>query len=91
VTTKKRGPLVVPLDGLAPGEAAIVVRLDAASPRELRRLTALGLLPGATLEMVACSPALVLYAGNALLALDREAGRSVRVRRITRSSPSRRS
>lgn len=58
------------LAGLAEGEGATIVRLAARNAGELRRLLALGLLPGVELAVERRWPAIVLRVGFATLALD---------------------
>lgn len=44
-----------PLDGLEPGEAGVIVRVDG-EPAIARRLMELGLVPGTTVEVVRRAP-----------------------------------
>jgi Fe2+ transport system protein FeoA len=58
------------LDTLPPGGKGVVQRLAAASGSDLRKLLALGLLPGVDVEVERRWPALVVRAGSATVALD---------------------
>jgi len=59
-----------PLAGLGPGQRATVRRLAVASPADLRKLLALGLLPGVEVEVERRWPAVVLKLDSATVALD---------------------
>jgi Fe2+ transport system protein FeoA len=59
-----------PLAALVPGQRATVRRLAAGSPADLRKLLALGLLPGVELEVERRWPAVVLKLDCATVALD---------------------
>ena len=59
-----------PLADLAAGQKATVRRLAAGSPADLRKLLALGLLPGVELEVERRWPAIVLKLDCATVALD---------------------
>ena len=65
------------LDDLEPGRRATVQRLVAPGGAELRRLLALGLLPGVEVEVERRWPALVVRAGGARVALDVELAAAV--------------
>ena len=58
------------LASLEPGERATVRRLAASSAADLRKLLALGLLPGVELEVERRWPAVVVRMGYATVALD---------------------
>ncbi len=58
------------LASLAAGQKAVVGRLAAKSPAELRKLLALGLLPGVELEVERRWPAVVLRLDYTTVALD---------------------
>ncbi len=58
------------LASLGPGERATVRRLAAAAGPDLRKLLALGLLPGVELEVERRWPAMVVRIGFATVALD---------------------
>jgi ferrous iron transport protein A len=59
-----------PLATLAPGQRATVRRLAAASAADLRKLLALGLLPGVEFEVERRWPAVVLRLDSTTVALD---------------------
>lgn len=59
-----------PLAALAAGQRATIRRLAAAKPADLRKLLALGLLPGVELEVERRWPAVVLKLDGATVALD---------------------
>lgn len=71
----------VPLTALAEGESAVVTCLEDAGGAAASRLAALGVLPGAALVVVQCTPAWVFQMGHAELAVDGELARRIRVRR----------
>jgi len=59
-----------PLSALMPGQRATIRRLAATNPAGLRKLLALGLLPGVELEVERRWPAVVLKLDGATVALD---------------------
>lgn len=59
-----------PLSALMPGQRATIRRLAAGGPAALRKLLALGLLPGVELEVERRWPAVVLKLDGATVALD---------------------
>jgi ferrous iron transport protein A len=69
------------LADLRVGDRAVVQRLDAPRGADLRKLLALGLLPGVEVEIERCWPAVVLRMGRAQLALDAELAEAVLVAR----------
>jgi Fe2+ transport system protein FeoA len=62
--------LPVTLDTVRPGARAVVQRLATERGGDLRRLLALGILPGVELEVERAWPAMVLRIGYATVALD---------------------
>jgi ferrous iron transport protein A len=58
------------LDTLRAGARGVVQKLAAANGADLRKLLALGLLPGVSVEVERCWPAMVVRAGSAVVALD---------------------
>ncbi len=62
--------LAGPLTELEPGRRAVVRRLEAAGPADLRKLLALGLLPGVEIEVERRWPAVVLRLDHTTVALD---------------------
>ena len=75
-------PLLIPLSQLRVGEEATVVLLHTARHDYLQRLAAFGLTPGRRLHLRQTSPALVVKVGETDLALDRQAGSEIIVRRL---------
>lgn len=67
---------------LEAGERGTVQRLAAASGAELRKLLALGLLPGAEVEVERRWPAIVVRMGHARLAVDAALAEAVLVGRV---------
>ncbi len=64
--------LEVPLTKIAEGQGCEVVRLEPGSAERLRRLLALGLVPGAPVKVTRKWPAIVFKMGFAEFALDGE-------------------
>ena len=73
-----RGRDEVRLSDLGPGSTGVVSRLDFGN-KGLRKMLALGLLPGTRVEVRRRSPCWVLRAGNTDLALDREVAQGIHV------------
>jgi len=69
------------LGGLEAGERAVVRHLDARRGADLRKLLALGLMPGVEVEVERRWPALVLRMGYATVALDADLADAVFVAR----------
>lgn len=65
------------LGDLKAGTSCTVVRLDSGTPDRLRRLLALGVLPGSRLEVTQAWPGIVFRMGFSEFALDRELARSI--------------
>jgi Fe2+ transport system protein FeoA len=68
----------VRLSDLGPGSSGVVSRLDFHN-KGLRKMLALGLLPGTRLSVRRRSPCCVLRAGNTELALDRDVAQGIHV------------
>jgi len=64
-------PLVAPLSRLAPGQKGVLAYLHASDPQHLQKIMALGLLPGATIELVQSFPAFLFRVGHSEFAVDR--------------------
>lgn len=64
---------------LAPGQRGTIRRLAARAPGDLRKLLALGLLPGVELEVERRWPAVVLRLDYASVALDADLAEAVLV------------
>jgi len=71
----------VPLATLAENERARVTCLDEADLGALRKLAAMGVLPGAEVTLIQRSPVFVFRLGYAEFAVDAELAARVRVRR----------
>ncbi len=71
----------VPLAALAEDERARVTCLDEADVGALRKLAAMGVLPGAEVTLIQRSPVFVFRLGYAEFAVDAELAARVRVRR----------
>lgn len=69
------------LADLGVGDRAVIQRLDAPRGADLRKLLALGLLPGVEVEIERRWPAVVLRMGQSQLALDAELAEAVLVAR----------
>lgn len=74
-------PLVQPLSGLAPGQSGRIVHIVPREPGLLVRLSALGLVPGATVALQQRSPAAVLRIGETTLAIEAALAGDIYVRR----------
>ena len=70
-----------PLAELAPGEQDVVSRLGPESEEtDLRKLLALGVVPGVPVKVVRRTPSLVFQLGFSEFAIDMELARSILVR-----------
>jgi len=79
-------PLVSRLLDLGVGETARIVYITPQSRRSLDRIATLGIVPGARVGLKQKSPALVLEVGQTLVALDREIGSEIYIRRILKEA-----
>lgn len=77
-------PLIVPLARLGIGEEATVAFIHTTRSTYLQRLSAFGLAPGCRLRVSQTQPALILQVGQTKLALDRQAGDEIFVKRHAR-------
>jgi DtxR family Mn-dependent transcriptional regulator len=75
-------PLVCPLDRLRAGDRGRIVYIAPRESSSLVRLSTLGLVPGATVELQQKSPAAVLRLGETTLALDPAIASEIYVKRI---------
>lgn len=80
-------PLIVPLAHLALGESASIAFIHSPRHAYLQRLSALGLAPGRLLRLRQTQPAIVIQIGETELALDRQAGEEIYVKRQGRAEP----
>lgn len=74
-------PLIIPAAQLAAGEAGRVAFIHTRRPQYRQRLSQLGLVPGTLIRIRQRRPTLVIQVGHTELALDRQAGDEVFVRR----------
>lgn len=72
--------LPVPLPRLAPGQEGTIAHIDHQHRGTVRKLLALGLLPGVSVTLQHAHPACVLRIGRTQLALDLTLAEAVRVR-----------
>lgn len=72
--------LVAPLSRLAEGQTGKVAYIAARKLDQLQKLTAMGILPGASISVVQTFPAYVFQAGQTQFAVDREIADAVYVR-----------
>ena len=79
-------PIILPLHQLAIGEEGAVAFIHTARQQYRERLSLFGLMPGRHLRVRQARPTLVIALGETELALDREAGREIYIRR-RRSTP----
>jgi len=74
-------PVVVALDRVEPGSTCRVVYMTPDGRRRLDKLESLGLVPGTSVRLVQKRPSLVLEVGGTSLAIERELGSTIFVRR----------
>ncbi|MEZ5988631.1 MAG: FeoA family protein [Planctomycetota bacterium] len=72
--------LSIPLTMLAKGRSAVVEAIDDVDREDLRKLLALGILPGDPVTMIRLWPAVVFRVGGTEFALDRRLADRIRVR-----------
>ena len=72
--------LVSPLSQLAQGQSGKVAYIAARKLDQLQKLTAMGILPGASMSVVQTFPAYVFQAGQTQFAVDREIADAIYVR-----------
>lgn len=75
-------PLVQPLSRLPAGSSARIVHIVPRDAERLARLSALGVVPGATLKLQQKTPATVLKLGETTLALDSEIAGEIFVKKV---------
>ena len=77
-------PLVKPLPQLEVGKSARVVYLTPSFQRRFERLGSFGLAPGGTVRLKQRFPSYVVEVDETTIALDREVGREIFVREVSR-------
>lgn len=70
----------VRLSELKPGQGGLVVSLDSGDAGRLRKLLALGVVPGSQLAVQQRRPAYVVRVGRTQLALDAHLAEGIRIR-----------
>jgi len=75
-------PLVQPLDALGLGETGHIVYIAPREPERLVRLSSLGVVPGARVQLQQKSPAVVLRVGGTTLAMEPAVAREIYVKRV---------
>ena len=75
-------PIIICLRDLPVGQSAKVAYISSPSHKRLDQVTAVGLLPGATIQVHQRSPAFVLDVGQTSLALDEEIVSGIYVRPV---------
>ena len=81
---KKRSsadPVIVPLARMKKGEAGTVTYINPEETEMLNKLMAMGVLPGAPVELIQSYPSFVFQAGQSQFAVDREIAETIFVRR----------
>lgn len=79
--------VVSPLSQLAPGHKGKVAYIYAPETAKLRKLMAMGILPGAPLRLIQNFPSFVFEAGETQFAVDREIADAIYVRLIEEETP----
>ncbi len=75
------GPLLSCLADLAPGDSAVIAYLHSDETEDLRKLMALGALPGTQVTLTQRFPSYLITVGHTQFAVDEEMARQVYVRR----------
>lgn len=80
-TRRRREPATGPrpLPELRAGASATIVRIEAAEPARLVKLSNLGLMPGARVRLLQKLPEVVVEIGETTVALDAAVARSILV------------
>lgn len=77
------GPLVVRLTELRPGEGGRIVFIVPKQQARLLKLGSMGLVPGQIVRLDRKSPSVVVQRDETTLALDREIGQEIYVKKVT--------
>ena len=78
---KEAGQLILALTGLKAGETAVIAYLHSEDVSDLRKLMAIGALPGTQLTLRQRFPSYLLEMGHSQFAIDEEMARQIYVRR----------
>lgn len=70
---------MIPLSQMMPGQTGRIVKLTTSNRRVLRKLMALGILPGAIVAVIRCSPAYVFQLEQSQFTVDREIAEGITV------------
>jgi Fe2+ transport system protein FeoA len=57
---------------LSPGIKSVITRINTKDPKILRKLMAMGVLPGMPVKVIQKSPSVVFKVGNTTLAVDKD-------------------
>jgi len=80
--------LVAPLSQLAQGQKGKVAYIYAAESRELQKLMAMGILPGAPISLIRNFPSYVFQAHQTQFAVDKEIADAIYIRLVEEETPS---
>ncbi len=75
------GPLIATIADMRAGESAVIAYLHSEEVGELRKLMAIGALPGAPVTLRQRFPSYLIELGNSQFAVDEEMARQIHVRR----------
>lgn len=64
---------------MAPGQSGKILSLNTRDQNQLRKLMAMGILPGVSVRLIQKHPAYVFQVGNTQIAVDRQIAQSMRV------------
>lgn len=85
---QKQGQRVVAaLSQLIPGQGGKVAYIHTAEPDQLQKLTAMGILPGAPINLIQSFPSYLFQAGQTQFAVDREIADAIYVRLVETETP----
>jgi len=77
---REPGRVIAPLAEMEPGERGVVAYLHSEETSDLRKLMAIGALPGAAVQLKQRFPSYLVQIGNAQFGIDEEMARQVYVR-----------
>ncbi len=87
---REPGRLITPLAEMESGERGVIAYLHSEEISDLRKLMAIGALPGATVELKQRFPSYLIQIGNSQFGIDEEMARQVYVRPAGRPGRQRR-